>query len=274
MLPPDINESSEKFTVVYDEADTERRRGRIRFGLLGVKNLGKGAIEAIIEAREQKGHPKDIFQFIDNLDIRRVNRKGIESLIKAGALDRLDPNRAAHLAVYESLLDSAQRDSRQNLEGQMSLFQTNKLMAFVDLEDLYGITEVVVFPNVYERCQDSIADDAVVVVRGKLNFKEGEVPKVLADSVVSMDEVERRARGTKGPMVKIRIPADAREPRVLKQLEQIFREDQGDTEVLIYLQNGKIVRSSVGVKMSDYLIEELNGIVGASNVKMSTGKEQ
>ena len=75
-------------------------------------------------------------------------------------------------------------------------------------------------------------------------------------------------------MVKIRIPADAREPRVLKQLEQIFREDQGDTEVLIYLQNGKIVRSSVGVKMSDYLIEELNGIVGASNVKMSTGKEQ
>lgn len=375
VLPPDINESEKKYTVVD---------GKIRYGLLGVKNVGEHAIDEIIHARETKGIPKDIFQFINNIDVGIVNKKAVESLIKAGALDCLNPNRAAHLAVYGQLMSSAQNEARKNLAGQISLFQisgeemsagiggrslpdvrnfeprmllslekemlgvyitghplnaysdrirklvtvtsqeleasvageeeqeegairesgfdsgtvsdlydgmkvvmagmiagkknlvtkNNKLMAFVDLEDLYGITEVVVFPNVYERCQDSIADDAVVVVRGKLNFKEGEVPKVLADSVVSMDEVERRARGTKGPMVKIRIPADAREPRVLKQLEQIFREDQGDTEVLIYLQNGKIVRSSVGVKMSDYLIEELNGIVGASNVKMSTGKEQ
>ena len=375
VLPPDINESEKKYTVVD---------GKIRYGLLGVKNEGEHAIDEIIHARETKGIPKDIFQFINNIDVGIVNKKAVESLIKAGALDCLNPNRAAHLAVYGQLMSSAQNEARKNLAGQISLFQisgeemsagiggrslpdvrnfeprmllslekemlgvyitghplnaysdrirklvtvtsqeleasvageeeqeegairesgfdsgtvsdlydgmkvvmagmiagkknlvtkNNKLMAFVDLEDLYGITEVVVFPNVYERCQDSIADDAGVVVRGKLNFKEGEVPKVLADSVVSMDEVERRARGTKGPMVKIRIPADAREPRVLKQLEQIFREDQGDTEVLIYLQNGKIVRSSVGVKMSDYLIEELNGIVGASNVKMSTGKEQ
>lgn len=375
VLPPDINESEKKYTVVD---------GKIRYGLLGVKNVGEHAIDEIIHARETKGLPTDIFQFINNIDVSIVNKKAVESLIKAGALDCLNPNRAAHLAVYGQLMSSAQNEARKNLAGQISLFQisgeemsagiggrslpdvrnfeprmllslekemlgvyitghplnaysdrirklvtvtsqeleasvageeeqeegairesgfdsgtvsdlydgmkvvmagmiagkknlvtkNNKLMAFVDLEDLYGITEVVVFPNVYERCQDSIADDAVVVVRGKLNFKEGEVPKVLADSVVSMDEVERRARGTKGPMVKIRIPVDAREPRVLKQLEQIFREDQGDTEVLIYLQNGKIVRSSVGVKMSDYLIEELNGIVGASNVKMSTGKEQ
>ena len=66
VLPPDINESGKKFTV---------RNGKIRFGLLGVKNLGEGAIDAIIDARENKGMPKDIFGFIENLDIHKVNKK-------------------------------------------------------------------------------------------------------------------------------------------------------------------------------------------------------
>ncbi|MBQ9015554.1 MAG: DNA polymerase III subunit alpha, partial [Firmicutes bacterium] len=125
VLPPDINESSEKFTCLYDKDDTRRQHGKIRFGLLGIKNLGKGAIEAIIEAREQKGCPADIFRFIENLDIHRVNRKGIESLIKAGALDCLSGSRAAHLVVYERLLDAAQSDAKHNIEGQLSLFQIN-----------------------------------------------------------------------------------------------------------------------------------------------------
>ena len=51
------------------------------------------------------------------------------------------------------------------------------MMAFVDLEDLYGEVEVVVFPNVYERCREAIEEDNVVVVKGKLNFKEEEMPK-------------------------------------------------------------------------------------------------
>ena len=116
VLPPDINESGKKFTV---------KDGKIRFGLLGVKNVGEGAIEAIIKAREEKGAPKDIFQFISNVDIHEVNKKAVESLIKAGALDSLNENRAAHMAVYESLIESAQNDSRKNIEGQMSLFQLN-----------------------------------------------------------------------------------------------------------------------------------------------------
>lgn len=58
--------------------------------------------------------------------------------------------------------------------------KNNKMMAFVDLEDLYGEVEVVVFPNVYERCREAIEEDNVVVVKGKLNFKEEEMPKLLA----------------------------------------------------------------------------------------------
>ena len=116
VLPPDINESQKKFSVVD---------GKIRFGLLGVKNVGEGAIDAIIEARQTKGRPEDIFRFIENIDIHKVNKKAVESLIKAGALDCLNENRAAHLAVYESMMESAQSSARNNIEGQMSLFQLN-----------------------------------------------------------------------------------------------------------------------------------------------------
>ena len=116
VLPPDVNESFKKFSVVD---------GKIRFGLLGVKNVGEGAIDAIIEARQTKGQPADIFRFIENLDIHKINKKAMESLIKAGALDRLNENRAAHLGIYESLMESAQSSAKNNIEGQMSLFQLN-----------------------------------------------------------------------------------------------------------------------------------------------------
>ncbi|MGN0718228.1 MAG: DNA polymerase III subunit alpha, partial [Anaerovoracaceae bacterium] len=112
VLPPCVNESQKKFSVVD---------GKIRFGLQAVKNVGEGAIDAIIEAREQKGLPKTLPQFISNVEISQVNKKAIESLIKAGATDCLEGNRAAQLAAYEGLVESAQNTSRKNLEGQISL---------------------------------------------------------------------------------------------------------------------------------------------------------
>ncbi|HKM28613.1 MAG TPA: DNA polymerase III subunit alpha, partial [Anaerovoracaceae bacterium] len=117
VLPPDVNKSGKKFTV---------EDGKIRFGLNGVKNVGEGPVDAIIKAREEKGLPEDIFQLINNVDISEINRKAIESLIKAGALDCLSENRAAHMAVYEGLIDSAQNNAKKNVAGQISLFQTSE----------------------------------------------------------------------------------------------------------------------------------------------------
>ncbi|MDO4396607.1 MAG: DNA polymerase III subunit alpha, partial [Clostridia bacterium] len=114
VLPPSVTESGKKFTVVD---------GKIRFGLLGVKNVGEGAIDAIIKARTEKEPPTDIFNFISGLEISEVNKKAIESLIKAGALDGFDTNRAAHLAIYEGLVESAQNTAKKNIAGQLSLFQ-------------------------------------------------------------------------------------------------------------------------------------------------------
>lgn len=276
VLPPCVSASYKKFSV---------EDGKIRFGLLGIKNVGEGAIDAIVKAREEKGSASDIFAFISNLDISQVNKKAIESLIKAGACDCLSDNRAAMLSVHETLVESAQNTSKKNIEGQMSLFQTasetmnteaiggklpdvrpfprdiqlamekemlgvyltdhplkeyeermarvssitcddiahaeedahngentvlrdgmscvisgmiagkktlitksSKMMAFIDLEDLYGVCEVVVFPNVYERCASVCEADRVVAVKGTVNFKEDEAPKILADEILDIDE--------------------------------------------------------------------------------------
>ena len=151
--------------------------------------------------------------------------------------------------------------------------KNNKMMAFVDLEDLYGVSEVVVFPNVYERCQESLTEDNVVVIKGKLNFKEGEVPKLLADSVTGVDEVEGNLQGTP-PRLKVRIPKDIDEKRTLQILSHVFHENRGRITALIYLQNGRIVKSNTGIEWTEFLEEELKEIVGESNVKMDPGKEQ
>lgn len=113
VLPPSVVKSGAKFTV---------EDGKIRFGLQAVKNVGEGVINEIIRVRKEKGEPKDIFELISEMDVHEINRKAIESLIKAGAMDCFSENRAAQLAIYESLIDSAHSEAKRNIEGQISLF--------------------------------------------------------------------------------------------------------------------------------------------------------
>ena len=384
VLPPCVAASEKKFSV---------ENGRIRFGLLGIKNVGEGAIDAIIKARREKGVPRDFFTFIGNLDISQVNKKAVESLIKAGACDCLSDNRAAMLSVHEVLVESAQNTLKKNIEGQMSLFQTasetmntesiggrlpdiapfpkdiqlamekemlgvyltdhplreyadriasvstincddiahaeedaqngasaalrdgmscvisgmisgkktlitksGKMMAFIDMEDLYGVCEVVVFPNVYERCAAVCETDRVVAVKGTINFKEDEAPKILADEIIDIDEAvtrgfsERRAfrkeasdkqRGTLGQygkeqqpnpggIVKLRISANMNEEMTLQQIKTNLARHKGDYEVLIYLPSGKTLKtdSNLWVQPSPALRNQLVALLGQENVKM------
>lgn len=376
VLPPDINESSKKFSVVD---------GKIRFGLLGVKNVGEGAIDAIIEARQQKGQPKDIFQFIDQIDIHRVNKKAVESLIKAGALDCLNENRAAHMSIFESLMESAQSSAKHNIEGQISLFQTNsdameksssgvlpevknfdkemligmekemlgvyitdhplreyeevirksvnvtsqdlvdvldseeqgevhsfvrdgmsavmagiitykktlitksnKMMAFVDMEDLLGSVEVVVFPNVYEKYADLVAEDKIVSISGTINFKEGEVPKLLAEKIVDLREMKQAGlmkNGSSADMqsagrqatkeaavpegiVKIRLP-EGDQNRLLGEIKAAMQQHRGRCQAIIYMPQGGSFRTdeSLWVHPDADFREKITAIVGESNYK-------
>jgi len=115
VLPPDVNESGVDFTIVGDA---------IRFGLSAVKNVGLQAVEAIIAAREAGGSFTSLVDFCARLDSRVVNKRVIESLIKAGAFDSLGIPRAGLLQHLDEILDLAQRHQRTRSSGQVGLFDS------------------------------------------------------------------------------------------------------------------------------------------------------
>ncbi|MGH7908393.1 MAG: DNA polymerase III subunit alpha, partial [Thermodesulfobacteriota bacterium] len=99
VLPPDVNESMAGFTALTGSPTTlpldryPRARGKIRFGLSAIKNIGEGTVEAIIKAREEGGGLKSIFDFCERVDSKKINKRTFESLIKSGAFDSLGANR-------------------------------------------------------------------------------------------------------------------------------------------------------------------------------------
>ena len=112
--PPDVNTSAWGF-----EADGAER---IRFGLGAVRGVGRSAAESIVEAREAGGPFADLFDFCRRVDPRRTNRRVLEALIHAGALDRLGPGRRAMTEVLGRAMQSAERDARDSEAGQTDLF--------------------------------------------------------------------------------------------------------------------------------------------------------
>ncbi|MBW1684101.1 MAG: DNA polymerase III subunit alpha, partial [Deltaproteobacteria bacterium] len=113
VLAPDVNESARDFTVV---------EGGIRFGLAGVKNVGEGAIETILEARSEGGAFGSLFDFAGRIDGHRVNRRVVESLVKCGAFDSLHENRSAVWAGLDVALEAGASAQRDREIGQESLF--------------------------------------------------------------------------------------------------------------------------------------------------------
>jgi DNA polymerase-3 subunit alpha len=113
VLPSDINESEHDFTVV---------KGAIRFGLAAVKNVGGAALDSIIEVRTSGGPYKSLGDFCTRVDSRKVNKRVIESLIKAGAFDSLGGRRSQIFAILDQAMEQAQAAQRDRESGQISLF--------------------------------------------------------------------------------------------------------------------------------------------------------
>ncbi|EKP94455.1 DNA polymerase III subunit alpha [Thermaerobacter subterraneus] len=284
VLPPDVNQSEARFTVVPDPGAPGGQA--IRFGLAAVKNVGFGAIESIVAARQEGGPFRSLDDFCRRVDLRQVNRRALESLIKAGAFDSLGEPRARLVAGLEEVMNRAQRWHKERETGQVSLLDltaalvgaggrgsggggtgagaaaadlevtelppvdewppnrklamekevlglylsghplahyqrelarrvtatTRQLadredgarvqvgglvqgvrrittrggdfMAFVQLEDLEGTVEVVVFPRTYAEAAEALQEDAVIVVRGRVDRREEEEPpKVVAEEI-------------------------------------------------------------------------------------------
>ncbi len=127
VLPPDVNISGREFNVVGQS---------IRFGLEAVKGVGGSAIEAIIQARESKGEFADLGDFCLKADLRKVNRKVVESLIFAGAFDSTGLSRAQLAAQMDRTMDEAGRRQRTEQAGQMGFFDAEPVaVAVPDVEE-------------------------------------------------------------------------------------------------------------------------------------------
>lgn len=113
VLPPDVNESNVKFTVVNQ---------KIRFGLAAVKNVGENAIQSMIAERTQNGLFTTFLDFCQRIEGREINKRCIESLIKSGAFDSLKVFRSRLMAVYERFLDGIAQAKKKSMEGQLSIF--------------------------------------------------------------------------------------------------------------------------------------------------------
>ncbi|MDM8535984.1 DNA polymerase III subunit alpha [Desulfobacterales bacterium HSG17] len=113
VLPPDINESFKEFNV---------DNGKIRFGLVAVKNVGENAIDAIIKAREEFGRFSSLYEFCERVDLKKINKRVMENLIQCGAFDSTGAHRAQMMAALEEALDYGQRIQREKNSPQMGLF--------------------------------------------------------------------------------------------------------------------------------------------------------
>jgi len=113
VLPPDVNEGHVGFRATP--------RGDIQFGLSAIKNVGRSAVRSIISARREHGSFEDIFDLTSRVDLRLVNRRVLESLVAAGALDGLHGHRAQQFEAVSAALDLGQRVQRERDSGQMSL---------------------------------------------------------------------------------------------------------------------------------------------------------
>jgi DNA polymerase-3 subunit alpha len=307
ILPPDVNESRSAFCVV---------KKNIRFGLAAVKNVGEAAVKEIISCRENSGPFPSLFDFTNRVDLRIVNRRVVESLIKCGAFDSTGAHRAQLMHVLDEAIEEGQKQQRDRIIGQMNLFNVieeeqpssapvfslpkvekwseNQLlslekevlgfyitghplaqyekqikkfapfntlsitnvpegervaiaglvsqikeirskngdrMAFVTLEDMVGLVEVVVLPDVYSTSENLLGSDKPIFVSGEVYKKDDEV-KIRAAEIISLNEIrEKRAR-----RIHINIFTPGLTEETLQELKNDLSAFHGKCEVLFHLR--------------------------------------
>jgi len=270
--PPNINKSEVDFTPLPKVA-TGETKDKILFGLSAVKNVGEGAIEAILEARKEGEEFKSLADLCDRVNLNALNSRTLESLIKCGAFDKIQSNRQQLIKDLEGVMKWAQDRNKDRDMGQLSLFdvaektmpafdsapktspvsdfpakeklqyekeilgfyvsdhplkyaqEQNQIqdaisiaqmqekksksaikllvmlagikphitkkgdrMAFLQVEDMTGQVDAVVFPKVYEEIKDLLIENALLVLTGKVEHKDDE-SQLLVDSAEAVEKV-------------------------------------------------------------------------------------
>ncbi|MCL2571857.1 MAG: DNA polymerase III subunit alpha [Defluviitaleaceae bacterium] len=354
LLPPDINEGEVAFSV---------SDGNIRFALSAIRNVGRGMVAAMVEERASGGKFQGITDFIRRMSPHDINKRCVESLIKAGAFDTLGGNRAQYMAIYENIMSGQQITKKSTLEGQMSLFdlddseeeafeadtlpnigelpmrlllanekdmlgiyvsghplqdyedvlrrytnytsldfaakeesekdehdlvdgqsvkyggmitaksvkytkEGSKPFCFLTVEDMYGSVEVAVFPKMYEKVGHKLATDQVVIIQGKAGVREDEDTKIIANDMLTYDEIPQDNTTVRTLWVKV----PKNKPIPPSHITDVLASFKGDTQVMIYneAQNRSFqAHRSYWVSLSDNLTQALEELLGPGTVKVT-----
>ena len=349
VLSPNINESFERFSV---------ENNSIRFGLTAIKNVGRNFIKNIISERTQNGKFVSITDFLNRLYGKDINKRCIESLIKAGAFDVFGGKRSQYMDLYSKVLHDLDETKKKSIEGQLSLFEffegentntekdilenidefpkktllsmekevlgiyltghpleeykdfinaysnvsssnliyseenkdyienniydgkklsivgvivdlsikqtkTGKQMAFIKIEDLYGIVEVILFSNMYEKNRNNLYENNIILINGTASVREEEDIKIIASEIKNIANIDARAPKT----MWIKIPKDI---KILdSNITDILKNYKGDIPVIVYDEknNRKIkLNNNFLVSESVQLVDELMRILGENSI--------
>lgn len=359
VLPPSINHSEAQFTV-EDE--------RIRFGLGAIKGVGLNAIEAIVAARQKDGPFSSIFDLTRELDLRAVNKKTLESLARAGALDEIEGHRAQFVEAIDLAVQYAQKVQADRAAGQSSLFgngtagtimapsmpsaepwprsrvlkeerdlmglymsghpleayaaearafataelgrieeedlevpppetngksngfqrgpthricgiitdvqrrttKTGKPIAFATIEDFTGQAEIVCFSNVYDKVQNYLVVDDVVMVNGEVEFRGGSV-KIIGRDVLPMWKVREQLVKA----IVLRVDAERVDEDVVSKLRLLCEDNRGQCKLYFDLDLPDIPAGTQRVRSRTFVVdptpELMNGMArlfGRDNVML------
>lgn len=188
ICPPDVNESFSDFTVIGQT---------IRFGLNGIKNVGSTAISSIIETREAKGKFTSLYDFCQRVNLRLVNRKVMESLIKCGAFDSVGAKRSQLLQILDNAIEVGSRVQKEKESGQISLFES--------LENLKETHQEL--PDIPEWPENKLLNFerellGIYITSHPLTKYEDDIKKYATCSTMSLKEFNDKAQVTIGGLVR------------------------------------------------------------------------
>ncbi|HEX6167853.1 MAG TPA: DNA polymerase III subunit alpha [Acidimicrobiales bacterium] len=342
---PDINRSSSDFTPVVEVDDGGNESLSIIFGLSAVRNVGEGLVALIEAERDANGPFADFYDFCQRVDTSVLNKRTVESLIKAGAFDDVGHPRKGLLTVFEQIVDNTVARRRERDMGIMTLFggddgdtpgddferipipdlefdkrdrlafekemlglyvsdhpllgaeavlsrrsdaaideletiddgamksiggvvtglqrkwtRKGDLMAVFTLEDLRSAVEVMVFPRTMTEHGHKLVDDAVVVVKGRVDRRD-DAPKLIAQAIEVIEVGDSDAEP-----LRLRVPPQLLSQATMAHLKQILADHPGGAPVLLHLGERQIVRLP-----EQWNVDTSNGLLGQLRVVLGAG---
>ena len=345
VLVPDVNISVSDF-IAFDKPDGTRA---IAFGMSAVRNVGEGLVGLMLAERDENGPFEDFFDFCDRVDVSVLNKRTLESLIKAGGFDSMGYSRKGLLGYFDRIIDDTVARRRKEAEGQFDLFSmadddddgalvagtrivipeedfdkrqrlafekemlglyvsdhplmgaeaslrrrtestiaelegvedgtmrttgglvtslqkkwTRKgdLMAVFTLEDLQSTVEVMVFPKTMQNYGHLLEDDAVVIVRGRVDTRDDQ-PKLMA---MELERFEPVVDGN--PPVHINLRPAALSDELLSALKALLSEHPGESQVFLHIGERQVLLlpDNFAVSATAGLLAELRELLGPEAV--------